>query len=72
MPAPKKNTPAPTGSTLEAPAGNDAGRAVALPYNVISPLNHDGQRYEIGDTLTLTAAQAAALPAGVVELAPVA
>jgi hypothetical protein len=38
-------------------------------YVVISPLHHDGKRYEVGDTVTLTDAQAASLPGTVGAMA---
>lgn len=60
------NTP-PASSTLETPAGDEAGRAEAftppdtLSYRVISPLHHDGVVYQIGDLASLSGPAAAAL-----------
>lgn len=38
-----------------------AAPASTTPYEVTSPLNHDGELYAIGDEVELTDAQAAAL-----------
>lgn len=78
MPAPKKspNTPEPK-SVSETPTGSEhlsgsdaekpeQARAAVGSYRVLSPLDHDQQRYEIGATVMLTEDQASRIPADVI------
>lgn len=59
--------------TSSAPGSSLSDEAEKLPleggdeYRVLSPLDHDGKRYEIGDSLTLPDAVARSIPAGVVH-----
>lgn len=47
-----------------------AAAATTAAYEVVSPLDHDGDHYAVGDTVDLTEAQAAPLLGNTVKLAP--
>ena len=47
-----------------------AAAATTAGYEVISPLDHDGEHYAVGETVDLTEAQAAPLLGNTVKLAP--
>lgn len=64
--APQKKTAQVPKTTTDPAADSAADSAV---YTVHDTLHHDGKAYGAGDLVELTAAQAAALPAGIVALA---
>lgn len=60
---------APQKKTAQAPKTTTDPAADSAVYTVHDTLHHDGKAYGAGDLVELTAAQAAALPAGIVALA---